>query len=204
MRTALVPALLLAVCPIAKPDEAGDEKKIAELRTQIANKKAELSRLEQDLAKLTSGKSVGVGEWSRIGDARVKITKVSVQKVQYKAGLFNDSKFTSDEPLIMIWINIENLSKTKKMDYFRRSGFSGIKLIDEHDNSYGQRLDDEDIDGATQYKSLYPGDEAITDVMIFERPVDAAKQLQFSYPSLFIGDKGNHEFRIPATAWKKK
>ena len=116
----------------------------------------------------------------------------------------------SKDNLLTIVMQITNVSQTKKVDY-RTWGAKSLsmrrdfaKVRDEYDNFY-KRLDfgfGNKPTGRTEQASIRPG-ESMTDVLIFERPVDAARFLHLELPGANFGGEGMIRFEIPLTKNKR-
>jgi hypothetical protein len=194
-----------------KPPTAEQKKRVEELRKQIAEKRAEVEALEAELTRLTSEKGAALNEWVQAGDVRVRVTKAKVQKVPLVLGTKGKEKFESDGPELMLWVEIENLSKAKKVTYFRwRTGpLRGpwAKLTDDHKNEYrliprGELLGVH-VDGGSEHSTttMAPGAPVIRDILCFEPPVGAAKELTLILNRLQDEEKGEYRFKIPASVW---
>lgn len=150
--------------------------------------------------KVPSSTSVGPNEWSQVGDVRIRAVALTVGKPTV---VEQGRESVIGEDLTQIAIEVENVSKTKKLDYYPL-GFDA-RLSDEHGNKYVQkRLFDYHLKGAVDtVKTVHPGAPPFKDVLAFEPPVQAATVFHLSIDSPVRGEKGKFEFRIPASAWKK-
>jgi hypothetical protein len=156
-----------------------------------------------------------VGAWSRVGDVRMKIDRVALQKPVFVDQDFRGKEIEREgkEVVLVVWYSVENLSKTKRMEYARWDGigtFGGpaVKLTDEHENSYTYHPPHGIggfLKGGLEFgsKVVNPGEAGLTDAVTFDRLVSAATVLKLSARSPVIGaGKDRHEFRITAAAWK--
>lgn len=109
----------------------------------------------------------------------------------------------SEDDFILISINLMNTASNKKSEYKTWNGedFAFTRdyaaLTDNHGNIY-KRVSfgiTENIVGAIDTATLYPG-EAITDVLVFERPVANFEYLELELPSSNFGGSGMVRFRI--------
>lgn len=139
------------------------------------------------------------------GDVQIRITDVSVGKTAVKDMFGRASEST--EPNLSITVELSNLSAAKKMDYrtWRGSDFSfGEKhatLIDDNDNNYkrvGFGSSSTLVGGIQSIESIYPG-KTVTDVLVYEVPVDAAKWLRLTLPAQNLQGDGMLRFEIPAS-----
>ncbi len=157
-----------------------------------------------------SAPASSTSDWSVVGDVAVRIDKVRVQKPTVE-----ERAFGKKEPLerdldaqeLMVWFTIENRTKTKKIEYhgwdIAGIGSRAPEAADEHGNKY-QHVSHSSLmtslKGRGKTGAINPGDPPISDVMCFQRPVDAATKLTLTLPSLLAGEKGRHVFEIPAAA----
>lgn len=135
------------------------------------------------------------------GDIRVSITSAKIGKVKYR-GLFNSSDeepLKSDDNFAIVRLKIENLSKTKKVDFrgWYYDSFSELhaRLTDEHGNTYDPGSHDHVI-GQHKYEALHPG-KSFEDLVYFQVPVDAAKTLRLTLPARAFEGEGSLRFEIP-------
>lgn len=142
------------------------------------------------------------------GDVQVRITAVSIGTVALK-DMFGDSKESQDE-LLTITLQVSNLSSGKKLDFgtWRGGDFSfggdSASLTDDNDNTYKRinfGVSSTPVGGVSR-ESVYPG-KSISDVLVFEVPVDAAKWLHLTLPADNFGGEGMLRFEIPATMIRK-
>jgi len=140
----------------------------------------------------------------RQGDVQVRITGVRVGTVALK-DMFGDSKESKDA-LLTITLEITNLSTGKKLDFgtWRGADFSFgedfASLTDDNDNTY-KRINfgvSSVPVGGVDRESIYPG-KSITDVLVYEVPVDAAKWLRLKLPARNFKGDGMLRFEIPAS-----
>ena len=117
---------------------------------------------------------------------------------KFREGLREQSR----DDFLTLKIQIKNLSSQIKLDYtaWKYSAF----LTDENNNSY--KLIRPDSFGAWFVRSygtkaataIYPQTE-YEEMLLFEKPVAAARYLLLVLPSANIRESGNLQFRIPAT-----
>jgi hypothetical protein len=109
----------------------------------------------------------------------------------------------------MLWVSVENLSKSRKVEYHRWIASEG-KLQDEHGNRYGNLSSGPiraghstgDNTDYTGIGPIYPGEPPKVDVLCFEKPVSAATKLHLTLVGSRLGEHGDFKFEIPASAWK--
>jgi hypothetical protein len=139
----------------------------------------------------------------RQGDVTVRIKSVVIGKVPLKDQI-RGSRSASADPLLAIEVEIANVGLNKKVQYqtFMGRGFSlGLDyttLRDNFDNIY-KRIDfgfSSKPTGATESESIYPG-KSITDVLIFEPPIETAQYLNLELPAQNFGGTGMLRIRIP-------
>jgi regulator of protease activity HflC (stomatin/prohibitin superfamily) len=113
----------------------------------------------------------------------------------------------TSEPYLWVKITIENKSKTKKCDYMGWS--ADIITIDKrasvHDelgNTYRRisfGITDKVVGQLPRGDSIYPG-KSLADVLVFEVPVDGAKELRLTLPAQQIRENEDVTFTIPVSA----
>jgi hypothetical protein len=156
------------------------------------------------------GATAGLGEWSRVGDVRLRLDRVAVRKAPFRS-IPRDAFVEGTEVELVVWFTVENLSATKKLDYLRWSegfiGEKGVALADELGNDYRYREQGfgSYVEGGLRAgtATINPGEPGLTDAALFQRPVSAATELRLSAVSPVVGrGPARHEFRIPASAWR--
>lgn len=135
-----------------------------------------------------------------VGNFKVRIAKFRIGRFQV-SGM--GSEQLSKEPLFSVQIFVENLSETKKVEYRVPRVFSPgsgeCSLTDNFGNDYRAHLPGgfDRISGQiTIAEDIYPG-HAISDRLIFDRPVDKADYLDLSFPGERFGEPSTVVFRIP-------
>lgn len=140
----------------------------------------------------------------RQGDVELSITRVQVGKVLLR-GSFDSSETTSQNELLAIHVNITNSSRSKKVEYRswlgRDLAFTRdyATLQDNFGNTY-KRISfgfGTEIIGHTQSGSVYPG-KSLSDVLVFELPVDTVQYLNLELPAKNFGGDGMLRLQIPA------
>jgi O-acetyl-ADP-ribose deacetylase (regulator of RNase III) len=139
----------------------------------------------------------------RLGDVQVQIKGVKVRKIAVKDFMGGDQESSDD--LLAITVEVSNLSAGKKIDFATWRGEhmsfdrTYASLTDDNENTY-KRIDfgaTTKIVGGVDNESIYPG-QAITDVLVFEKPVAAAKWLHLELPAKNFNGEGVLRFEIPA------
>ena len=139
----------------------------------------------------------------QLGDVQLKILEVKLGKVELTQ-MFSQRDSTSADELLMVKVQITNTSSTKKLDYRgwmeSLSNLQGItaKLTDENENrnktiSFPASAS---IKGATSKDSIYPG-KSIVDAIVFEIPIENAKQLFLTLAAKGCQQDGEFRFEIP-------
>jgi len=153
--------------------------------------------------RATAQPTAGLGEWRQVGDIRMRIDGATIGKPRVKP-LFGRTEYVADKDYLLIHFTVENLSKSKKLEYGRpRNGFGShaAKLTDEHDNDYRTGpYEDDEVNGHTGRATIYPGDPPVQDVLCFQRPVDAATELRLTVAPYWLPGNEPFRFRIPASA----
>lgn len=161
-----------------------------------------------DLPALAEAKSGPEQKWDSAnevvqqGDIRVRVTKVSVQKIPL-TNLGRSTQSTDD--LLSVQLQVVNTSPTKKVNYltWRGKQFSlerdSATLTDNFDNAL-KRINfgfGTEIEGAVELsESIYPG-QAVEDTLVFETPIDATEYLRLELPAKNFGGTGNIRLQIP-------
>jgi hypothetical protein len=136
----------------------------------------------------------------RQGDIKLRITSVRVGLVPL-TDVMNGAAESTD-PDVMITIELTNLSTTKKLDYHTFAGNqfsmeSSSTLKDNFDNNYKSVFFSTDrIIGRVESDSIYPG-KSLSDVLVFERPLDNVSYLNLELPATSFGGTGMIRLRIP-------
>jgi hypothetical protein len=140
----------------------------------------------------------------RQGDVELRITTVFVRKVPLRGG-FDDVETTSQDELLAIHVELTNRSQSKKVEYRswlgRDVSFTRdyATLKDNFGNGY-KRISfgfGTDIIGHTESESIYPGKQ-LSDILVFEMPVDTAEYLDLELPAKNFGGEGMLRLPIPA------
>lgn len=138
----------------------------------------------------------------RQGAVQVQITGVTVGKLSFK-DMFGVTKQSADK-LLIITVVVSNISTGKKIDFstWRGADFSAgrdfASLSDDNQNGY-KRIDlgmNAKPIGSVDSASIYPG-KAITDVLVFEKPIDTAKWVHLELPAKNFGGDGMIRFEVP-------
>lgn len=144
----------------------------------------------------------------RLGDIQVQIKSLKVGKIAVKDTLGDNTE--SNEDLLAITIEVSNLSVGKKIDFVtwrgERMSFDRAfaSLTDDNENTY-RRINfgvTTKIVGGVDNESIYPG-KALTDVLVFEKPVDAARWLHLELPAKNFKGEGVLRFEIQASMISK-
>lgn len=145
----------------------------------------------------------------QLGDVQFKILEVKLGKVELTQ-MFSQRDTTSEDELLMVKVQITNTSSTKKLDYQgwmeSLSSMQGITavLTDENDNRY-KKVNFSgalSVKGATSKDSIYPG-KSIVDAIVFEIPIENAKQLFLTLAAKGCQQDGEFRFEIPKAMIKR-
>lgn len=137
------------------------------------------------------------------GDLQVRVRKVSVGKVQLR-GMFGRPIESEDERLI-IELELTNKAPTRKAEYHTWSDQGlvldrdDVTLKDNFGNRYtriGSGLGYYPMGAVEGYESIYPH-KSITDVLMFEPPLDTIGYLRLELPANNFGGTGMLRFQIP-------
>ena len=145
-------------------------------------------------------------EWQKAGDVRIRVQAVSITRARLvdKTG----KRSFSPDPCLVLWINIQNQSPTKPVEYRRwQPGTEGECVLQYTSRNRvgipfvpeGKRLD-----WPGEFKQvLPPGGTQITEILVFNPPADGADQLTLILKGERINDAGDFRFIIPESAWLK-
>lgn len=151
-----------------------------------------------------SGTSMPADTAITIDGVQVRVKSARVGRVPFKAAPSGNT-LNSDDPVLIMGLEINNLSETKKFTYRTwrvPASFSdaGAILTDNFDNEYEPlhvsfgKTHVRAIDRA----SVYPG-SSVDDVIVFERPVAKAEHLNLTLPASNVGGEGTLRLRIPTS-----
>jgi hypothetical protein len=133
-----------------------------------------------------------------IANVRIRLVRADQAKFFFRAGEPSENYFR-------VVLRVENTDKVRKVEY--TSWTATASLGDEHDNDYARiRWPAEDAilgDDALKRKdrallgraSIYPG-KAVEDILLFQRPVTAAKKLVLTLPYRKRGEAGLLKVRV--------
>lgn len=140
---------------------------------------------------------------------QLKVTHVRLGKVKVRGSFGRGESFT-DDALLAVVIEVTNTSATKKVDFLTWSGrrysfgVDGPTLRDNFDNSYDLKSFDS-LEGPVEQVvtgSIYPS-KSVTDVVVFEPPVDGVSHVDLVLPAVNAGGEGKFRIRIPASIIEK-
>ena len=141
----------------------------------------------------------------RQGDIQVRITDVNIDYVQIKT--FREGQ--SQDKLFVIRLEITNLSPSKIVNYKgwgteAFSTHSEASLIDDVGNRYkkchfglGSRI----IGQVAENESVYPH-KNLTDIVVFEPPIDTCAFVILELPADSFGGEGKLRIKIPGGMWR--
>lgn len=137
------------------------------------------------------------------GDASVKVKSVRIGNAT-QSGI-NGRREVG--PYLLVELRVTNRSENKKLDFKGWSngldfGSPKCSLVDEHGNDYAHITDGmtERWDGPVSQEVIAPRG-LMTDLLIFEPPVNAAKELRLEIPAAPLGVEGWYRFSIPRQMW---
>jgi hypothetical protein len=138
----------------------------------------------------------------RQGDLQVQITQVNIGQVPLKT--ITDNSRSKDN-LLMIKLELLNTNPTKKVEYHSWSGKDisfdrdYATLRDNFDNSY-KRISfgfaSYPVGAVERSESIYPN-KSVTDVLVFELPLDTMEHLRLELPAKNFGGTGMLRLQIP-------
>lgn len=139
----------------------------------------------------------------KLGDLQIKITKLLIGKVHIKNVI--DKDFVSQDDFLVIRLDLLNINPTKKINYQTWSGklisisrdFASLK--DNFGNTY-KRIEfgfgSYPVGSVERTESIYPN-KSVSDILVFELPLDNAKYLDLELPATNYDSEGMIRFRIP-------
>jgi hypothetical protein len=144
-------------------------------------------------AKDSRGSPALKAEPKGVDDLSVVCSEARIDGVVYNDAL-GQARADNDGPRLLLWLNIENHGATRKIDYRGWSVKSaGVSLSDELGNeyrmiNYGVQVRGPDWSQVVD-ASIYP-EKGQEDLLIFERPLKAAKLLTLTLPAENLGGHG--------------
>lgn len=137
------------------------------------------------------------------GDASVKVKGVRIGN----ATQFGINGRREAGPYLLIELRVTNRSETRKLDFKGWSNDFDVlgpkcSLVDEQGNDYAHMKDGitERWDGTISQEKIAPRG-MMFDLLIFEPPVNAAKELHLEIPAEPFGLEGWYRFSIPRQMW---
>ncbi len=132
------------------------------------------------------------------GDVVVRVELVETGLVPLK-GFGAEGESTKE--YLQIKLSIKNVSSTNKIDYITWSGgslssFVVAGLTDNLGNSYRRINFVEDVMGQQDMASIYPG-KSISDLLVFELPIEHAEFLKLELPAEVIDGTGRLRLKLP-------
>jgi len=137
------------------------------------------------------------------GPLRIQVTEAGIETVQLGDGGLS----TTVDKFAVIRFTVRNVSPTAKVDYrgwlaadFPLFGDPGCAtLSDGFGNSYSRSWRGnftKPVSEDLQKKAIYPG-ESLTDLVIFQKPVDKAEMVRLELGLEQAGGKGRVRFLVP-------
>jgi hypothetical protein len=159
---------------------------------------------QPDLSVPSNGGTLGAvsGNWeSAASPVKFGLAEVTLKPVIGKVSVlepYSGRTGDSQERELILEIDIKNVTAAKKIEFtsWAKGGTTTVTVEDEIGNVY------KPVDygfypvGHTESGSIYPG-KSIKDVLIFEQPVDAARELRVSIPSENWGGAGTLKLTFP-------
>lgn len=142
----------------------------------------------------------------RLGDVQVQISGVSIGKVPLK-DIVRKSGVSQDD-LLIVKLTIANVNPVKKVEYHSWAGGSisfgsdFASLKDNFGNNYKRitfGFGSSPLGAVEHSESIYPN-KWVSEVLVFELPLDTAIHLDLELPAENYGGEGVIRYRIPAKA----
>ncbi len=133
------------------------------------------------------------------GPVSVRVVSAEVAKPQLTRAAGRAA--SPPEDYLIVTLELANTDPAKKVVHSgwggRAAASHGVSLVDNHGNRYKARtFTGAAIDGQQSNTALY-ADEPVRDVLVFERPVEAAKYLRLTLPAAALEHSGMLRFQIP-------
>lgn len=137
------------------------------------------------------------------GDLQLRVTKVSIGQVPLKDSFRDDSE--SKDELLMVSVELTNINATKKMNYNSWSGKDisfdrdYATLEDNFGNTYKRinfGFSSNPVGAVERSESIYPN-KSVSDVLVFEMPIDTIEYLRLELPAKNFGGTGMLRLEIP-------
>ncbi len=162
----------------------------------------------EDSNRPSRARALGHGEWvdaskssAERGDVEVRITSAEIGRPRL-IGRSTGIAARPQKDYLILRLELLNRNKTKKLEYnsWNARG-AGVSLVDNLRNSYRMRSFlplGAEINGQVEggRGSLYP-EQVTEDVLVFEKPVDAAAWLRLELPAAAFAEPGTLKFEIP-------
>ncbi|MFI5457627.1 MAG: hypothetical protein ACHRXM_19465 [Isosphaerales bacterium] len=139
---------------------------------------------------------------ARLGDVAVRVVSAKVARVALIGGPTEERQ--SENPQLVLTIEVSNGSRSRKIDY---RTWAGADVSFERDfatveDNFGNRYNRITFSifnqpaGRVVSDSIYPG-KSLTDVLMFEPPIEKIQQLDLEMPARNVGTQGHFRIRIP-------
>jgi len=150
--------------------------------------------------------------WTPVNRA-VVLNDISVSIIDAVIGQvksYNSSgrEYFTDAELLVVTVQLTNVSETRRIEYHTWGGVNrydevATRLTDNYDNYYKWLYLDNYTtpEGRVNEFTLNP-DVTITDVLIFEKPIDVAETMYLELPGVNIGSSDWLRFEIPSSFYQ--
>ena len=186
-------------------DELTAENRDLRKRLEVATTQRAMTVVREGGARSPIHPTVANPTIASIDDVEVRLLGAAITKPRILTPL---GDFITEKPYLCIKLEIVNHSDKKKANYttWRRKDFSvkhdWASAEDDLGNIY-KRMDfglgsrpKYSVEGST---SIYPG-KSVTDVLVFEPPVEKSGSIMVELPSINIGGEGSIEFQVTLDA----
>ncbi len=147
------------------------------------------------------------GEDQRCDPVIVEVTSAAVAVPRYTKQL--PGALGLDQPCLLVRLRLTNTSEEEKLEYegWGSSGRSKsfVQATDGKGNTYKlKHFPKAIVEGRhTKAVSMYPG-ETVEDLMVFERPLPAAKYVRLVLPASVVGKKGDLRFELSSELFERE
>jgi hypothetical protein len=144
----------------------------------------------------------------RQGDLQLQVTQVTIGQVPLETITGNSR---SKDNLLMVKLELLNTNPNKKVEYHSWSGKDisfdrdFATLRDNFDNSYKRisfGLGSHPVGAVERSESIYPN-KSVTDVLVFELPLETIEYLRLELPAKNFGGTGMLRLQIPRSMIKR-
>lgn len=191
-------SLLISASTAQDPKKESADRALVLAKQFLKSKGVVLGAMTREMGAFIPDKSHDLGGFERVGNLQMRVSGAKLDIVELFDG-FRRSE--SVAPLLSVRLSIENVSETK-LERASTWADSDVTLVDDVGNEYVPVRFKSGAVPTGQIKGnepVYPG-KKIVDVLVFERPVEAAKKLTLKLPASNVGGNGSLKFEFPTSS----